>query len=110
MVIVVLAGTAFWTMVIPDNRSDLLHMIFIVNSPFKRNAQWSAVNKLIKIFSSSRSRGCEYVDNPSEAAKNKGFRKRISVLIIKGQAVKALWTKIKPKNTCGQKNSLYTEK
>jgi uncharacterized FlgJ-related protein len=51
------------------------------------------VNKYIKKFSSSSIRGCEYVDNRSEAFKIKGFRKRISLLIIKGQAVKLMWTK-----------------
>jgi hypothetical protein len=73
----------------------------LCETPFKNNAQWSAVNKYIKIFSSSRSRGCEYVDNPSKALKIKGFRKRISMLIIKGQAVKPVWIKKTGKISCG---------
>ena len=55
----------------------------------------------IKIFSSSRSRGCEYVDNPFKPIKIKDFRKRISMLIIVGQAVKAVWKNKIKKNDCG---------
>ena len=66
IVIVVLEGIALRTILTPDRRSDLLQMIFIVYELLsKMHVDVLCINN-IKIFSSSRSRGCEYVDNSSE--------------------------------------------